>query len=91
MTGRRLIGVLLVTTTLIVMPVYTYLLFFTDTETQFHVLKITVYSVVIAISALILIVGYLLLRASGPLKYPLEPKNTGENNEDICFSKTTSN
>jgi hypothetical protein len=65
--SRRVVGVLVLTTSILVLAGYTYLMFFARAEVQQFVVKATVYLFVVFLIMLFIAVGF------GLLKSPLIP------------------
>lgn len=60
---RRALGLLAITSSSILIVLYTYLLFFSDPHIQALVLKITVFINVMIVFSALIVVGYLMTRA----------------------------
>ncbi|WP_276813907.1 hypothetical protein [Desulfurococcus amylolyticus] len=64
MSRKKIMGLIITFSTLVLSVIYTYLLFFSTHQVQALTLKLTVYFFVIVLLASLFIVGYTLLRTN---------------------------
>ena len=64
MRRKRLVGAVLISGSVFLGAIYTYLLFFTPYDVQATVLKLTVYFSVLAVLILLVVLGYTLLKTT---------------------------